>query len=65
MVSPISGMVMAVNQRLATKPELITEAPYGSGWMAVIETTDTSELAALLSAGEYEAMVKEQSQNTA
>lgn len=64
MVSPISGKVVAINQRLATKPELITEDPYESGWMAIIEIADLSEITTLLSAGEYEAMVKEQSQST-
>ncbi len=63
MLSPVSGKVAAVNQRLATRPELITEEPYGGGWMAVIELTEPSELSTLLSAGEYEAILKERSQN--
>jgi glycine cleavage system H protein len=63
-VSPISGKVVAINQRLATKPELITEDPYESGWLAIIEIADISGITTLLSAGEYEAMVKALPQNT-
>jgi glycine cleavage system H protein len=65
MLSPISGKVTAINQHLATKPELIVEEPYEGGWMAIIEIADSSELTTLLSAGDYEAMVKEQSQDSA
>lgn len=35
--SPISGSVIANNQRLAEQPGLLTEAPYGAGWLFEIE----------------------------
>lgn len=61
MLSPVSGRVMTTNQRLTTKPELVTESPYESGWMSVIELTNTMEVNTFLSAEEYEALVKESS----
>lgn len=64
MLSPVSGRVEAINQRLTTKPELVTEEPCENGWMAVIELEDAAEVATLLSAGEYEALVKELSQGS-
>lgn len=35
--SPISGMIKAVNPRLADEPELVNEAPYDEGWLVLIE----------------------------
>ena len=31
--SPVSGLVIAVNDTLADKPELINEDPFGRGWL--------------------------------
>lgn len=58
--SPVSGSVVEVNSELEDAPEKINEEPYGSGWMVVIELSDSSELNNLLSAEEYEAFVKEE-----
>lgn len=35
--SPLSGSVIANNQHLAEQPGLLTEAPYGAGWLFEIE----------------------------
>ncbi len=32
--SPLSGTVLAVNEALAARPELVHEDPYGAGWLA-------------------------------
>jgi glycine cleavage system H protein len=32
--SPVSGVVIAVNEALASRPELVHEDPYGAGWIA-------------------------------
>ncbi|MEJ0014596.1 MAG: glycine cleavage system protein GcvH [Actinomycetota bacterium] len=50
--SPITGTVKAINVDLDKTPELINQDPYGSGWIAEIETTETP--ADLLTASEYE-----------
>ncbi|HNX86495.1 MAG TPA: putative zinc-binding protein [Bacteroidales bacterium] len=40
LVSPFSGKVVAINDKLATNPELINENPYELGWIAELELTD-------------------------
>ena len=37
--SPVAGRVTAVNNKLATKPELINSDPYGDGWIMKVELT--------------------------
>ena len=35
--SPVAGRISEVNDRLATKPELINSDPYGDGWILKLE----------------------------
>ncbi len=35
--SPLSGTVVAVNERLAAEPELVHADPYGQGWIAQLQ----------------------------
>jgi len=39
-ISPVSGKVIAINEELVQKPELINENPYEKGWMVELELTD-------------------------
>ena len=39
LISPVSGKVIAVNEALIQKPELINENPYELGWIADLELT--------------------------
>ena len=55
--SPISGTVAEVNQLLDDRPELVNEAPYGDGWLAVIEPSERAQLDELLDAGAYDSFV--------
>ncbi|RXJ01788.1 glycine cleavage system protein GcvH [Anaerobacillus alkaliphilus] len=57
--APISGKVVAINDGLDDSPELVNESPYENAWMIVIEPSDNSELEKLMSAEEYEAMIKQ------
>ena len=50
--SPVSGEVVAVNEELEDKPELINEDPYGA-WIIKVEMSDKSELEGLLNAAAY------------
>ncbi len=59
-VSPVSGMVVEVNEDLADSPEIINEDPYGNGWLVVLEMNDSSELNDLMSKAEYEKFLKEE-----
>ena len=35
--SPVGGRITAVNEKLASKPELINSDPYGEGWILKLE----------------------------
>jgi glycine cleavage system H protein len=35
--SPVSGRVTTVNDKLASKPELVNSDPYGDGWILKLE----------------------------
>lgn len=50
---PVSGEVVAVNEALVDRPELVNEDPYGEAWMVRIRLTDTSELDELMDASAY------------
>jgi len=53
--SPISGQVVAVNDRLDKEPALVNSSPYGDGWMIKLKVTDESERKALMNADAYSA----------
>jgi glycine cleavage system H protein len=49
--SPVSGTIVAINDGLNQAPELVNSDPYGQGWLAEIEVTDTPT--PLLTAEQY------------
>ena len=53
--SPVSGEVVAVNDRLDKEPALVNSSPYGDGWMIKVRIKDDGEKKALLDAGAYSA----------
>ena len=54
LTSPVSGQIVEVNPAMETAPEAINQDPYGTGWLAIIETTDwESERTKLLDAQAY------------
>ena len=55
--APLSGVVLEVNKDLDNQPELINTSAHESGWMAVIEMSDPSEIDKLMTAEEYEDFV--------
>ena len=58
LVAPVSGTVVAVNGDVAENLALISNSPFGDGWLVRIRLTDPSELKALLSAQDYEAVTQ-------
>jgi glycine cleavage system H protein len=58
--SPLSGVVVAVNQTLDDAPEQINQEPYGTGWIFAVEMSDTAELDGLLDAAAYRKLVEEE-----
>ncbi len=55
--APASGTVVEVNEKLVDRPELVNQDPYGDGWMIVITLSDPSQVATLLTADQYEALL--------
>ncbi|WP_195267424.1 glycine cleavage system protein GcvH [Eubacterium sp. 1001713B170207_170306_E7] len=43
LVSPVSGVVTAINTELEQSPELVNESPYEAGWIAEIRLTHWEE----------------------
>ncbi|WP_226035954.1 glycine cleavage system protein GcvH [Aquibacillus saliphilus] len=58
--APISGKVVEVNAELDSSPEFVNESPYDKAWMIVVEPNDLSEIDNLMTAEEYEQMIKEE-----
>jgi glycine cleavage system H protein len=56
--APLSGTVIEINSTLSSNPEIVNSDPYGKGWLFKIKIENQSELANLLSANAYEAIVK-------
>ena len=59
-VSPLSGEVLEVNQKVVDEPETVNEDPYGEGWLVRIRIADPSEADALLDVEAYKAHAAEQ-----
>ena len=54
---PVSGTVNELNPALANSPELVNTDPYGEGWMIKMKVDNVEDVAALLDAAGYEALV--------
>lgn len=54
---PVTGEVLEVNEALNDQPELVNNDPYGEGWMIKIAVKDAAELATLLDAEGYKAII--------
>ena len=59
--SPLAGKVVANNDALSAKPELLNEDPYGTGWLFRLETSGSVNAASLMSASAYESFLAEES----
>ena len=55
--APVAGRVVAVNDEVASKPELLNSDPYGAGWLFALEV-DPSSVEALLDAAAYQALTE-------
>lgn len=58
--APVSGTIVERNAILDERPELVNDAPYGDGWIAVVQMSDPAELDHLLDAPAYRAFLEEQ-----
>jgi glycine cleavage system H protein len=58
-VAPLSGEIVAVNEKVVEAPETVNEDPYGEGWLVRIKLSDPSEVDSLLDVAAYRAVVDE------
>jgi len=58
--APIGGEIVAVNDALSDSPELVNSEPYTAGWIFKIKASDEAEVAALLDATAYTALLDEE-----
>lgn len=57
LISPVSGMVLEVNEALEEQPELINQDAFAN-WIIKVELSDPSELENLMDAATYDAQCK-------
>jgi glycine cleavage system H protein len=60
LISPLSGEVITVNQKVVEAPETVNEDPYGDGWLVRIRLSDPGEADSLLDAAAYRQILDEQ-----
>lgn len=58
LISPITGIVVAMNQNATDEPSYVNRDPYRDGWIVKVRITDVSELNELMAARQYEHYVK-------
>jgi glycine cleavage system H protein len=58
-ISPLSGEVLEVNQKVVDAPETVNEDPYGDGWLIRIRLSKPAELDALLDVAAYKQFLAE------
>ena len=59
-ISPVSGEVIEVNQKVVEAPETVNEDPYGEGWLIRVRLNDPGEADSLLDAAAYKQLVEDQ-----
>jgi glycine cleavage system H protein len=55
--SPVDGEVTAINEKLLDDPTLVTNDPYGKGWMVKIKAEPGSNLDKLMTLEQYEKQI--------
>jgi glycine cleavage system H protein len=60
LISPLSGEVVEVNQKVVDAPETVNEDPYGDGWLVRIRMTRPQERDQLLDVTAYRKVLDDQ-----
>jgi glycine cleavage system H protein len=58
MYMPVGGEVLAFNEELTSKPEIINQDPYEKGWIVRIRIQDPGEIGQLLDAAAYSLQIQ-------
>lgn len=56
--TPVSGIVIGVNDDLEASPEQINQDPYGAGWLFRVRLEEAEELDGLMDAESYQQMLE-------
>lgn len=56
LISPVSGVVVEINEALADEPELVNADPYAN-WIIKVKLSDASEVENLMDAEAYKAAI--------
>lgn len=59
LITPLSGEVIEINQKVVDAPETVNEDPYGEGWLVRIRLSDQGEAESLLDAASYRQLLEE------
>src|SRR5918912_654585 len=60
LIAPLSGEIVAVNQKVVDEPETVNDDPYGDGWLVRIRLTESSEVDSLLDVEAYKQLLEQQ-----
>jgi glycine cleavage system H protein len=60
LVAPLSGKVIAFNEKVQSEPETINADPYGEGWLVRVELSDPGEAEGLLDVEAYKQLLVEE-----
>jgi glycine cleavage system H protein len=60
LVAPLSGKVVAINEKVESAPETINDDPYGEGWLVRVELADPGEAEGLLDVEAYKQLLSEE-----
>lgn len=55
--APISGSIIEINKELEKTPETVNKDPYSAGWMVKVKLSNAAEVAGLLDAAAYKALI--------
>ena len=59
LITPLSGEVIEINQKVVDAPETVNEDPYGDGWLIRVRMTVPAERDQLLSLEQYRKVLEE------
>ena len=60
LIAPLSGEIVAVNDKVVAEPETVNDDPYGDGWLVRIRMGNPSELEQLLDIEAYKQVLADE-----
>jgi glycine cleavage system H protein len=58
--APVSGTIIERNDSIIDSPEIVSDDPFGDGWLIKVRVNDPSEINDAFSADQYRALVEGQ-----